>query len=345
MKRHITTGLLAALVLLASAQALAFGRCPSATSCKGATEIRPSASVTNSFVVNNSAGTKMITCTLAGGCTFGGDLTFSEDVSLADAAADKVTFGSGYMTKLRLGTGGTPGITLGDDDAYIEGTLEVDAEFQADGVADFNGNVDFAEDAVFSGSSKTISFASVLDLNASGATTIAGDIIADAAISGGFDIGMAQAADGVASVSIDVTSGVGGNGSAAIAGAGGGVNIVAGTAGTTDTDQDGADGGSIAITAGAGQDLNGAGSNDGSGGNITLTPGASSETGTGTEGAIVLNDDVRITDLAIGASANQACNTTCATKSCWFGLDNGGGTSALVACDSALADTCVCVGN
>jgi len=43
------------------------------------------------------------------------------------------------------------------------------------------------------------------------------------------------------------------------------------------------------------------------------------------------------------ASGNQACNTTCAgTGACLFGFDAG--TTALVACDSALADTCICGG-
>jgi len=41
------------------------------------------------------------------------------------------------------------------------------------------------------------------------------------------------------------------------------------------------------------------------------------------------------------AGANTACNTTC-TSGCVFGFDAG--TTALVSCASALADTCVCAG-
>lgn len=44
---------------------------------------------------------------------------------------------------LRIGTGSTPGITLGDDDAFIEGTLEVDSGCKFDGTVDLSENVTF----------------------------------------------------------------------------------------------------------------------------------------------------------------------------------------------------------
>ncbi len=63
---------------------------------------------------------------------FAGDAVFNEDVSLCIAADDKATFTLGYFTQFRVGTGSTPGITLGTDDVFIEGTLETD------GVASFS---------------------------------------------------------------------------------------------------------------------------------------------------------------------------------------------------------------
>jgi len=50
-----------------------------------------------------------------------------------------VTYGSG-----RIGTGSTPDITLGDDDLFVEGTIEADGELQADGAIDANSTLDVA---------------------------------------------------------------------------------------------------------------------------------------------------------------------------------------------------------
>jgi hypothetical protein len=80
---------------------------------------------------------------------FSGDAVFNEDVQLCIAADDKVTFTSGYFTRFRVGTGATAGITLGDDDVFIEGTCEIDDECQLDGILDANSTSDFAGDAVF----------------------------------------------------------------------------------------------------------------------------------------------------------------------------------------------------
>ncbi len=67
---------------------------------------------------------------------FAGDAVFNEDVSLCVAADDKATLTLGYFTQFRVGTGSTPGITLGADDVFIEGTLETDgiASFSAGAV-------------------------------------------------------------------------------------------------------------------------------------------------------------------------------------------------------------------
>lgn len=45
--------------------------------------------------------------------------------------------------------------------------------------------------------------------------------------------------------------------------------------------------------------------------------------------------------LTATAGANTACNTTCGASKCFIGLDAG--TTALVACSSATADTCLCL--
>jgi len=42
------------------------------------------------------------------------------------------------------------------------------------------------------------------------------------------------------------------------------------------------------------------------------------------------------------SGADTACETTCDEPACVFGWDAG--TSAIVACDNAIADTCVCAG-
>ena len=118
--------------------------------------IQPKAYMTNSFVVNNDSGTAQLTMTKAGVATwtgaqtYNGDATFNEDVSLCVASDDKVTFTAGYFTKFRVGTGDTPGITLGSDDVFIEGSTEVNGELQADGIFDANSTSDFADTATFS---------------------------------------------------------------------------------------------------------------------------------------------------------------------------------------------------
>ena len=57
---------------------------------------------------------------------FAGDAVFNEDVSLCVSADDKVTFTAGYFTQFRVGTGSTPDVTMAADNAFIEGSLEVD---------------------------------------------------------------------------------------------------------------------------------------------------------------------------------------------------------------------------
>ncbi len=263
----------------------------------------------SNFTVGIGTGTTTAAVTIGGG---------SNTVAIASSALDVST------------TGAVSGVTtLAASDTVTLSKASGTALSVADGgLSALLGNVDLGTAA-----SNTISFVGSPDT----------DITAAAAISGGWDISMAQAATGAASVAINLVSGEGGDGSSAIAGAGGDVNIGGGDPGSTDTGQDGADGGSVLIAGADGADLDGGGSNDGSGGSITLTPGASSGTGTGAEGRIVLNDDVVMTDIAVAAGGNTACNTTCGNKACWFGFDAG--TTALVDCASALADTCVCVGN
>ncbi len=47
-------------------------------------------------------------------------------------------YDNGYV---RIGTGATPGITPGDDDLFVEGTVEIDGELQTDGSIDVNGTI------------------------------------------------------------------------------------------------------------------------------------------------------------------------------------------------------------
>ena len=47
-------------------------------------------------------------------------------------------------------------------------------------------------------------------------------------------------------------------------------------------------------------------------------------------------------DVVVANSGDQACDTTCGIAGCYMGYDAG--TSAFVACDSALADSCACDG-
>lgn len=79
-----------------------------------------------------------------------------------------------------------------------------------------------------------------------------------------------------------------------------------------------------------------------------LVCGNLNKSGDSTLGAIVLKSTGAIesdaTNLGLDAAsgANTACNTTCAVAdgACLFGFDAG--TTALVDCASALADTCIC---
>lgn len=84
---------------------------------------------------------------------------------------------------------------------------------------------------------------------------------------------------------------------------------------------------------------------------LTLTSGALTLT---SGDAVLTSGDITLTSGAInipdGASigavvqngANTACDTTCTSKGCFIGYDAG--TSAFVACSSALADSCMCAG-
>ena len=78
---------------------------------------------------------------------FDGAARFDAGVTLGDAAADEVTL-TGHLDTLRVGTGSTPDVTPGDDDAFIEGTLEVDGASRFDGALDINSNATFAASSV-----------------------------------------------------------------------------------------------------------------------------------------------------------------------------------------------------
>lgn len=68
---------------------------------------------------------------------------------------------------LRVGNGSN-GVTLNGEDAYIEGTLEVDSTANFDGTADFDGATDFSAAVTFSGAGTL----SVLSLVAAGTVTL-----------------------------------------------------------------------------------------------------------------------------------------------------------------------------
>lgn len=83
-----------------------------------------------------------------------------------------------------------------------------------------------------------------------------------------------------------------------------------------------------AVTLGSTLGVTGAASLDG---NATVT------------GTLNVLNDGATAGWTVGAGGNTACTTTCGgTGACLFGFDSD--TTALVACDSAAADTCVCGG-
>jgi Ca2+-binding RTX toxin-like protein len=324
MKRFnaISALLVFVLAVLVGTSAYAQTRCPTSVTCRGAQRLFPKSTATNSFEVLDSSGTATLTITTAGVVTFAGAATHSSTLAVT---------GNFSVNTSKFTVAAASGNTL------VAGTLNVT------GAADL---------------------ASTLALG--------GDVTFDAGLAAGADITMAQAAAEAASVALEITGGEGGDGATTTAGKGGAVSLIGGAGGATFTDQDGADGGDVNLTGGAGIDLNGAGSNDGDGGDVILTGGASSGTGTGIPGMVKIGSptvaitpavgalavagaaefdsevtfdgDISATGTNVGwtaaAGANTACDTTCGAATCFFGFDAG--TTALVDCSSALADTCIC---
>lgn len=167
---------------------------------------------------DSSADTLIINATTvqAAAVTFNGDVTFNEDVELCVAADDKTTFTLGYFTQFRVGTGGTPGIALGPDDVYVEGTEEVDGELQADGIFDANSTSDFADTATFSKGS-----GDAVDISAGGSLNTDGPIDAnstsDFAGTATFSKGSGDAIDVASGGAVNIDGTVDCNGVAAFA--------------------------------------------------------------------------------------------------------------------------------
>ena len=89
-----------------------------------------------------SKTTRLATCVVTPGCTFE---TVVENVSGAQVSVedltttDDVTVGDDITVTGDLKVGnGTPGLTLNGEDAYVEGTFEVDGSVQFDGAVTCN---------------------------------------------------------------------------------------------------------------------------------------------------------------------------------------------------------------
>lgn len=91
---------------------------------------------------------------------FSGTVTYDGATTLGNAATDAITL-TGYLTRLRVGTGSTAGLTHSSDDAFIEGQLEVDSTTQLDGDVNL-GN---------SASADTVTVTADVTLNAGTAVT------------------------------------------------------------------------------------------------------------------------------------------------------------------------------
>lgn len=94
---------------------------------------------------------------------------------------------------LRIGTGGTPDISLGDDDCYIEGTLEVDSEARFDGIVDMNSSMDISGAAVFNGA-VTLGDAGADVITVTGTATFAETVTCTGAITVGTTLTVTGAA-------------------------------------------------------------------------------------------------------------------------------------------------------
>jgi len=267
---------------------------------------------------------RLSTCLVDPTCTFetineatdGTDPTFDDVIldNLTVNAAGIVTMTlTSYFTSLRVGTGSTADITLGVDDAFIEGTLEVDGEAQVDGLLDANlgiissgaastinhdsnfttgiGTGTTTAAVTIGGGSNTVAVnSSAWDISTVGAVTTIGDIAAAASLAGGWDFFIAASAAEVVGASLDMVAATGGAGATTTAGAGGAFSIAGGTGGATFTGQVGAAGGAVTIVGGAGIARDGAGANDGSGGDLNLSAGAAGGVnGTAVGGNVVLN--------------------------------------------------------
>lgn len=151
----------------------------------------------------------------------------SGTLALATATAGDITLTNGAATglvnvltgNLKVGNG-VPGVTLNGEDAYIEGTFEVDGSSQFDGTLTANGTFDANGqfDLGDGGDAGTIS-ATTLDIDATGALQInssAGAIsIGNDAVAQAINIGTGAAArtitigNGTGATALNLTSGTG----------------------------------------------------------------------------------------------------------------------------------------
>lgn len=80
----------------------------------------------------NIAGDVTLGSAVGDTVTVEGTTTFKAPVTLGDAAGDGFTL-TGYLTRLRVGTGSTADLVHGADDAFVEGQLEADGAYRLDG--------------------------------------------------------------------------------------------------------------------------------------------------------------------------------------------------------------------
>jgi len=227
----------------------------------------------------------------------------------------RLQFGAnGYVNKLRVGTGSTPGITLGDDDVFIEGTLEVD------GAAQFDGAVTFAAAVVQAGGVQ-LNDNDVLDIGTgddlsfvgTGTNVFTGTDTSNTIWHIGLDgtnyntmldlqiHGSTVANVATLDASADELSLTG---------------IAFRTNGTVQFEGSTADDYETIITA-----------TDPTVDRTVTFPDAS--------GSVVLTGNITVSD-----GADTACNTTCGSATCIIGMNAGGN---FIACDGATADTCLCL--
>jgi cytoskeletal protein CcmA (bactofilin family) len=167
------------------------------------------------------------TLTAVGDAVFGGTLTLANDETFANSVDGIITATVPATGTFDVSTGsfkvgnGEPTVTLNGEDAYIEGTLEVDGAVRLDSTAEINGNITLANDETIgnsvngtidmnpaAGGSVNILTGNLAVGNGTPGVTLNGE---DAYIEGTFEVDGATQLDGALATNGLVTVGAGMN--------------------------------------------------------------------------------------------------------------------------------------